>query len=93
VQLHGRTRPSAEGRLCALVRTARAGPEISCTLLGRTHALVGFRFMGTSPGEGLVLQGVGRMVYSPREEQILFLAGQHEVPDPGGEAVFCAALT
>jgi hypothetical protein len=56
-----------------------------------THALVGYRFMGTSPGEGL-LQDVGRIVYSPGEEQILFLAGQHHVPDPGGEAVFCAAL-
>jgi hypothetical protein len=49
--------------------------------------------MGTSPSEGLVLQDVGRIVYSPSEEQILFLAGQHKVPDPGGEAVFCAALT
>jgi hypothetical protein len=57
-----------------------------------SHALVGFRFMGTSPGEGLVLQDVGRIVYSPDEEEILFLAGQHKVPDPGGEVVFCAAL-
>jgi len=57
-----------------------------------THVLVGHRFMGTSPGEGLVLQDVGRIVYSPGEEQILFVAGQHHVPDPGGEAVFCAAL-
>jgi hypothetical protein len=58
-----------------------------------THALVGFRFIGTSPGEGLVLQDVGRIEYSPDEGQILFLAGQHKVPDPGGEEVFCAALS
>ena len=59
-----------------------------------THALVGFRFMGTSPGEGLVLQDVGRIVFSPDEEEILFLAGQHKVPEgPEAEAVFCAALS
>jgi hypothetical protein len=34
-----------------------------------THALVGFRFMGTSPGEGLVLQDVGRIEYSPDERR------------------------
>jgi hypothetical protein len=58
-----------------------------------TEALVGFRFMGTSPGEGLVLQDVGRIVFSPDEEEILFLAGQHNVPDEGFEAVLCAALS
>lgn len=59
-----------------------------------TEALVGFRFMGTSPGEGLVLQDVGRIVYSGDEEEIVFLAGQHHVPDgPEAEAVFCAALS
>lgn len=58
-----------------------------------THALVGFRFMGTSPGEGVVLQDIGRIVYSPDEEQILFLAGQHNVPDEGFEAELCAALS
>jgi hypothetical protein len=58
-----------------------------------TEALVGFQFIGTSPGEGLVLQGVGRTVFSP-EEEILFRAGQHKVPEgPEGEAVFCAALS
>ena len=59
-----------------------------------THVLVGFRFMGTSPGEGLVLQDAGRIVYSPDEEQILFLAGHHfDVPGgPDAEALFCAAL-
>jgi hypothetical protein len=60
-----------------------------------THALVGFRFMGTSPGQGLVLQDVGRIEYSPDEEEILFLAGHHfDVPGgPDVEALFCAALT
>jgi hypothetical protein len=58
-----------------------------------THALVGYRFMANSPGEGVVLQDVGRILYSPDEQQILFLAGQHHVPDgPEGEAAFCAAL-
>ena len=58
-----------------------------------TEALVGFQFMGTSPGEGLVLQDVGRTVFSP-EDEILFRAGQHNVPDgPEAEAVFCAALS
>jgi hypothetical protein len=56
-----------------------------------THALVGFRFMGTSPGEGLVLQDVGRIEYSGLDETIVFIAGQHHVPDNGQE-VFCAAL-
>jgi hypothetical protein len=59
-----------------------------------THSLVGYRFMATSPGEGVVLQDVGRIIYSPDEEQILFLAGQHNVPDgPEANAVFCAALS
>jgi hypothetical protein len=60
-----------------------------------THSLVGFRFMGTSPGEGLVLQDVGRIEYSPDEEEILFIAGHHfDVPGgPDAEALFCAALT
>ena len=58
-----------------------------------TETLVGFQFMGTSPGEGLVLQDVGRTVFSP-EDEILFRAGQHNVPDgPEAEAVFCAALS
>lgn len=46
-----------------------------------SHSLVGFRFMATGPGEGLLLQDVGRIVYSPREESILFVAGQHHVND------------
>jgi hypothetical protein len=58
-----------------------------------THALVGFRFMGTAPGEGLFIQDVGRIVYSPEEEQILFLAGQHEAEDSDVGAAFCAALS
>jgi hypothetical protein len=56
-----------------------------------THSLTGFRFMGTSPGEGVVLQDVGRIVYSGDEEEIVFQAGQHHVPDEGQD-VFCAAL-
>jgi hypothetical protein len=56
-----------------------------------THALTGFRFMGTSPGEGVVLQDVGRIEYSVPDEQILFQAGQHHVPEDAQE-LFCAAL-
>jgi hypothetical protein len=58
-----------------------------------THSLTGFRFMGTTPGRGLVLQDVGRIEYRGDEEEIIFLAGQHHVPEgPGAEEVFCAAL-
>jgi hypothetical protein len=46
-----------------------------------THQLVGFRFMATRAGEGLLMQDVGRIVYSQNEESILFLAGQHHVDD------------
>jgi hypothetical protein len=56
-----------------------------------TEALVGFQFMGTSPGEGLVLQDVGRTVFSP-EGEIVFVAGQHKVREAEAEA-FCAALS
>lgn len=57
-----------------------------------TSTLQGFKFMGTRPGRGLVLQDVGHIVFSPNEEEILFIAGQHHVPDDGDEALFCAAL-
>jgi hypothetical protein len=56
------------------------------------HTLTGFRFMGTSPGEGVVLQDVGRIVYSGPEEQIVFSAGAHHLLDDGDAATFCAAL-
>jgi hypothetical protein len=59
-----------------------------------TSALVGFRFMGIFPGEGLVLQDVGRIEFSPFEEEILFVAGQHHLIDEASEPpVFCAALS
>jgi hypothetical protein len=58
-----------------------------------THSLTGYRFMANSPGEGVVIQDVGRIEYVGEEEDIVFLAGQHHVPDgPEAEAVFCAAL-
>ena len=57
------------------------------------HTIVGYRFMANYPGDGVVLQDVGRVVQSPGDEQILALAGQHHVPDgPEADAVFCAAL-
>ncbi len=56
------------------------------------QAIVGFRFMATSPTEGLVLQDVGRFVHT-EDGEIVFIAGQHHVPDgPEGEAAICAAL-
>ena len=58
-----------------------------------THSLTGYRFMANVPGRGVVLQDVGRIEYVGEQEDIVFLAGQHHVPDgPEAEAVFCAAL-
>jgi len=56
-----------------------------------THSLTGYRFMANYPGQGHVLQDVGRIEYVGEQEDIVFLAGQHHVPD-GAEPVFCAAL-
>jgi hypothetical protein len=59
-----------------------------------THSLTGYRFMATSPGRGVVIQDVGRIEYVGDEEDIVFLAGQHHVPDDSqAEEVFCAALS
>jgi hypothetical protein len=60
-----------------------------------THSLVGFRFMGTLPGLGVVLQDVGRIEYSPDEEEILFISGQHFDVPGGSDAgtLLCAALS
>jgi len=56
------------------------------------HQLVGYRFMANSPGQGVVIQDVGRILYAPNESAIIAQAGQHHVPDgPEAEAVFCAA--
>jgi len=51
-----------------------------------THSLVGFRFIGTSPGQGVVLQDVGRIEYSPDEEEVLFIGGPH-FDVPGGRTL------
>ena len=60
-----------------------------------THSLVGYRYMATSPGEGVVLQDTGRIEYSPDEEEVTFIAGHHfDIPGgPDGGALFCAALS
>jgi len=59
-----------------------------------THSLTGYRFMANSPGRGVVLQDVGRIEYVGAHEDIVFLAGQHHVPEgPEAEAVFCEALS
>jgi hypothetical protein len=58
-----------------------------------THSLVGFRYIGTAPREGLVIQDVGRLEYSPGEEELLFSAGHHfDVPGEDAGPVFCAAV-
>jgi hypothetical protein len=58
-----------------------------------TATVTGFRFMGTFPGEGLVLQDVGRFEESP-DGEILFIAGQHDLlPEAAEPAVICAALS
>lgn len=58
-----------------------------------TATVTGFRFMGTFPGEGLLLQDVGRFVESP-DGEILFVAGQHDLLTETAEpAVICAALS
>ena len=58
-----------------------------------THSLTGYKFMANSPGRGVVIQDVGRIEYVGEQEDIVFLAGQHHVPDgPEAEEVFCAAL-
>jgi hypothetical protein len=58
-----------------------------------TATVTGFRFMGTFPGEGLVLQDVGRFEESP-DGEILFVAGQHDLLTEAAEpAVICAALS
>jgi hypothetical protein len=58
-----------------------------------TATVTGFRFMGTFPAEGLVLQDVGRFEESP-DGEILFVAGQHDLlPESAEPAVICAALS
>jgi len=54
--------------------------------------LVGFRFIGIAEAEGLVIQDVGRIVYSP-EHNVVSLAGQHDAEELGEEGALCAALT
>jgi hypothetical protein len=58
-----------------------------------TATVTGFRFMGTFPGQGLVLQDVGRFEETS-DGEILFVAGQHDLLTEAAEpAVICAALS
>jgi hypothetical protein len=58
-----------------------------------TATVTGFRFMGTFPGEGVVLQDVGRFEETS-DGEILFVAGQHDLlPETAEPAVICAALS
>jgi len=57
------------------------------------HTVVGFDFIATYPREGLLLQSVGRKVFSVDGEELVFSAGQDNLPEgPEANAVFCAAL-
>jgi hypothetical protein len=48
------------------------------------HSVSGFDFKATSPGEGIVLQNVGRKVYAPDGEGVVFAAGRGNIA--GGQA-------
>jgi hypothetical protein len=60
-----------------------------------THSVVGFDFHGKVAGRGpLVLRDVGRKVFDPETGEIVFRAGQTNIPEgPEADAVFCAALS
>jgi hypothetical protein len=60
-----------------------------------THSVVGFDFQGKVAGRGpVVFQEVGRKVFGPDGETIVFSAGHSTLAEGGGaEAVFCAALS
>ena len=44
------------------------------------HTVVGFDFIATYPREGLLLQSVGRKVFSVDGEELVFSAGQGQSP-------------
>lgn len=52
------------------------------------HVVVGFDFIATSPGWGLVLQEVGRKVFSVDGERLVFFAGKSSF----SEDAICASL-
>jgi hypothetical protein len=58
-----------------------------------THTVVGFDFMAALPGEGLVLQQVGRTVFSLDGEEIVFFAGQSNISEEGVTPLVCAAIS
>jgi hypothetical protein len=60
-----------------------------------THSVVGYDFQGKIGGRGpVVLRDVGRKVFDPETGEIVFRAGQPNIPpeDAEAEAFFCAAL-
>ena len=60
-----------------------------------THSVSGFDFQVKVDGRGpVVLQDVGRKVFDPETEEIVFRAGHTNIPEgPEAEQVFCAALS
>lgn len=59
-----------------------------------THSVTGFDFHVQVAGRGpLVFRDVGRKVFDPETGEIVFRAGQTNVPEgPEAEEAFCAAL-
>jgi len=59
-----------------------------------TVTITGFRYLVNEPGQGVIVQEVGRIVYAdPSEETILAAAGQHDLADAARiEPTFCAAV-
>src|SRR5215208_578592 len=59
-----------------------------------THSVVGFDFQGKVAGRGpVVFQEVGRKVFGPDGETIVFSAGHSTLPEGDPEALFCAVLS
>jgi hypothetical protein len=58
------------------------------------HSVVGFDFQGKVAGRGpVVFQEVGRKVFGPDGETIVFSAGHSTLPEGDAEALFCAVLS
>jgi hypothetical protein len=68
--------------------------RIACTD-GFTHSVSGFDFHVKVAGRGpVVFRDVGRKVFDPETGEIVFHAGQTNVPEgPEADEAFCAALS
>lgn len=58
-----------------------------------TLVIMGLLDIVTLPGQGLVVQDVGRLIYDLETDQLLFSAGKFTAQGPGGSVeALCAAL-